>query len=212
MSIFEDHKIIAKLIANLALDYVRWTQLVPMVLGWAFVIIMVLAMFLIAFQGEIDSLLQRAEPTVERWLGPAPEASDTQAEHTSGVSNFTEDDILPWIYRIWGGLAFIAWIFSMLRTRIFGPRPPKKLKRKISVTALASLIFIILLFIGSMLLGGFGNNTLLELTVPFILIPILLFIVSAWGLSISHIIDKIQIEIEKFGEKEPLAEQSRTTV
>ncbi|MCC5943108.1 MAG: hypothetical protein JJU37_16300 [Balneolaceae bacterium] len=212
MSLSEDQKVVAKVIAHFTLDYVRWTQLVPMVLGWAFAIIMVLALLLVAFQGEIDALLSRAEPTIERWLGTPPEAVQNEPSGSSETISLNEDDIMPWIYRIWGGLAFIGWIFSMVRTKIFGPKPARRLRRKIFLAGMASLIFVALLTFGTLVMGGVTGNTRLELMVPFVLLPLLLFIVSTWGISISHIISKIQDEIEKLGETDRADEQLKTTV
>ena len=212
MSISEDQKVIAKVIAHFTLDYVRWTQLVPMVIGWAFAIIMVLALLLVAFQGEIDSMLTRAEPAIERWFGAPAEVNEAQHGDESGTIEITDDNIMPWIYRIWGGFAFIGWIFSMIRTKLFGPKPPKKLRKKIFHAGIASLGFVALLTFGTMVLGGTTGNTSFELMVPFVLLPILLFVVSVWGLSISHIITKIQGEIDKLGNSNPEKEQIKTTI
>lgn len=207
-----DFTAIAKLLAKLTLDYVRWTQLIPMIFGWAFVFIMISAIFLVIFQGDIDTLLQRAEPTIERLLGPAPETDSTvQSADEASTINLTGNDIIPWIYRIWGILAFAGWIFSIVRTKIFGPKPPRSLKRKIGTAGIAVLIFTgTLLF--AFMIGNFSGNTKAELMIPFILLPILLFIVSTWGLSISHIIDKLHLEIDKLGANKDLEAMSKTTV
>lgn len=208
-----DFVLIAKLLAKLGLDYIRWTQLVPMVIGWAFALIMVIGMSLVAFQGEIDSMLERAEPAIERLLGPAPEApAEVSSSDESATIQVTDDDILPWIYRIWGGLALLGWILSIIRTKLFGPKPPRKLKRKIVITAIACISYTGVLILIYLFIGDFSGNTGPELLVPFVLLPILLFIVSVWGLSISHIIDKLHEEIDKFGDDENNEILSKTTV
>ena len=196
-----DFVLIAKLLAKLGLDYVRWTQLIPMVIGWAFALIMIFGISLVAFQGSIDTMIERAEPAIERFLGPAPETTAEESSSDEATSiQVTDDEILPWIYRIWGGLALLGWIFSIIRTKLFGPKPPRKFKRKIGITAIACIAYTGILILFNLSIGDFSGNTGPELLVFFVLLPTLLFIVSVWGLSISHIIDKLHLEIDKFGD------------
>ena len=198
----ENRNLLIKTAINLVLDYVRWTQLVPMIIGWAFAIIMVLALFFISFEGQIDSLLQRAEPYAERLLGPAPENTETSG---SGTVELSGDDIIPWIYRIWGAIAFAMWILSVIRTKIWGPPKKKGLKRKITLIGLAVISFVVLNLLFFMLIGT--SNTRGELIIALTLPPILLFIVSCWGVGISHFISKIQewVETLEFGTQEKMA-------
>ena len=208
-----DFMLIAKLLAKLGLDYVRWTQLIPMVIGWAFALIMIFGISLVAFQGSIDAMIERAEPTIERILGPVTETpAEENSPDESATIKLTEDDIVPWIYRIWGGLALLGWIFSIIRTKLFGPKPSRKLKRKIGITAIACIAYTGILILFNLSIGDFSGNTGPELLVFFVLLPILLFIVSVWGLSISHIIDKLHLEIDKFGDDENMEMLSKTTV
>jgi hypothetical protein len=208
-----DFVIIAKLLAKLGLDYVRWTQLVPMVIGWAFALIMVFGISLVVFQGSIDAMIQRAEPTIERFLGPAPETTTEEYYSDEATTiQVTDDDILPWIYRIWGGLALLGWIFSIIRTKLFGPKPSRKLRRKIGITAIACIAYTGVLILLYLAIGDFSGNTGPELMIFFVLMPFLLFIVSVWGLSISHIIDKLHLEIDKFGDDDNVETVAKTTV
>lgn len=193
-----DLKQIAKTLVNLFLDYVRWTQLVPMVFGWIFAVVMILALLLIGLQGEINSLLEKAEPYAVQFFGDAPEAPiDGEISAESSSVQITEDGIVTWIYRIWGVLAFIGLLINIIRTKLFGPKPQKGLRRKIAIAGIGAISYVILLFLGYMLIGDFSGNTLIELTVPFILLPFLLFIISVWGLSVSHIINKLQLFLDE---------------
>lgn len=196
MQIKADFIVIVKLLVNLVLDYFRWTQLIPMVLGWAFAIVMITAIMLVVFQGSIDSFLESTEPMVERVLGPTPES--TESEEVTGL-HFTEDDIVPWILKVWGWLAFAVWILSIIREKIFGPRPPGKLGRKIKVSGIAAGSITIILLIMYLLMGDFSGNTILELMVPFVLLPLLLWGVSAYGLTVSFLIGELQKLINKLG-------------
>lgn len=193
-----DLKQIAKTLVNLFLDYVRWTQLVPMVFGWIFAVVMILALLLIGLEGEINSLLEKAEPYAVQYFGDATETPiDGEISAESSSVQITEDGIVTWIYRIWGVLAFIGLLINIIRTKLFGPKPQKGLRRKIAIAGIGAISYVILLFLGYMLIGDFSGNTLIELTVPFILLPFLLFIISVWGLSVSHIISKLQLFLDE---------------
>lgn len=52
-----------------------------MIIGWAFALIMVIAMALFTFQGEIDNMLGKAEAYAEELFGPVPEP-ETNADGT----------------------------------------------------------------------------------------------------------------------------------
>jgi hypothetical protein len=207
-----DFFIIVKLLAKLGLDYVRWTQFVPMILGWAFALLMTLGILLVVFQGGIDTLLERTEPAVERILGPAPGTG------TNGISSgdgpglqFTEDDIVPWVLRVWGWLAFAGWIVSILRTMLFGPRTPWSLRRKIKIAGAGAGSLAGIILTAYLLIGDLSGNTLPQLMVPFILLPAGLWIVSIWSLSVSRFIDFLQATIDRLGNGKEKPDVSFTT-
>lgn len=209
MRLTGDFILIAKLLVNLVLDYFRWTQLIPMILGWAFAVVMILGIMLIVFQGSIDAFLESSEPVVERILGPAPES--TNAEEATAL-HLTEDDIVPRILKVWGWLAFAGWILSIIREKMFGPRPPGRLGRKIRISGIAAGLFTAILLITYLLIGNFSGNTMFELMVPFVLLPLLLWGVSAYGLTISYVIDELQKLISKLGVDETGEAVHKTTV
>jgi hypothetical protein len=204
MTFSNDFLFIVRLIFGLALDYIRWTQLMPMIIGWAFALILVLAMALVTFQGEIDSLLARAESYAEQYFSQPPVnvTNETQVDE-SGSVEFTGDDIIPWILKIWGVLALAGWIFGIIRNKIFGTKPAKSLKKKIFISIAAAMIFtgtIVFLFISA---GGVAGGNTFETILPFVLIPILLIIVSIWGITISHVVDMIQDALYSTDEANP---------
>lgn len=203
----EDFILIGKLLANLVLDYFRWTQLIPMILGWAFAIMMILGISLVVFQGSINAFLENTEPLIERYIG----AADESGEANTSLS-FTGDDIIPWILKIWGWLAFAGWILSIIREKIFGPRPPGQLGRKIKISGIAAGAFSVILLVMYLAIGDSSANTTLELMVPFVLMPLLLWGVSAYGFTVSFVIGELQKLIDKLGVDEPGEAVHKTTV
>jgi hypothetical protein len=207
-----DVSIVIKMVIKLGLDYVRWTQFVPMILGWAFALMMIAGMLLVAFQGGIETLLERMEPMVENVLGPAPEAaagSDASEETTS--IHVTEDDIVPWVMRIWGGLALAGWMISMIREHLYGPRPVRTLRQKLKIAGYAAGGFASVMLIVNVLIGDFSGNTPAQLMVPFIFLPLGLWVVSAWSLTISYVIDRLQKVVDQFGNTGDTDEPTHTT-
>lgn len=203
----EDFILIGKLLANLVLDYFRWTQLIPMILGWAFAIVMILGISLVVFQGSINAFLENTEPMIERFIGSATESSDAE----TGLS-FTGNDIIPWILKIWGWLAFSGWILSIIREKIFGPRPPGRLGRKIKISGIAAGVFSVILLTMYLAIGDFSGNTTLELMVTFVLMPLFLWGVSAYGLTVSFVISELQKLIDKLGNDEAGNAVHKTTM
>ncbi len=206
----EDKSLPIKTAANLALDYIRWTQLVPMITGWAFALILLLGMSLIAFEGEIDFLLERLEPAAERILGPAPEP-DADPDTEQASIHFTDEDVMPWILRGWGMFAFLGWLTGLIRSKFRGPRKPMPLKRKFLLVLTACSALAVLVIILYLLTGDFSANRPGEMIIAFTLPPILLFMVSAWGLGVSHLVDKVQAAITDAGIPQGKTEQKTGT-
>ena len=71
---------VPRLLVGLAIDYFRWTQLVPMITVWAFLLLMIGAMLLVNFQQQSFSLFERGVTTYEAIFGPTgePEQPATQ--------------------------------------------------------------------------------------------------------------------------------------
>lgn len=75
---------LARVLAGLALDYLRWSQLVPMVMAWAFLLLMVGAMLLVNFQQQSFQLIDSAARLYERVAGPIDVEPDGARERRAG--------------------------------------------------------------------------------------------------------------------------------
>lgn len=173
---------LATLAATLALDYLRWTQLVPMILMWAFMLMMLGGMAVVAFQGEIGLLLERTEPIAERLLGPSDEAAASADEPTE--LSVDQDRIMPWVLRIWGLLALVGWGLGQLRALIWGARDRWPLRYKLALAGLAAGLSAALVLALALLLDAELRG--LHWVLYGIGVPLVLWGVSAWGLIISY--------------------------
>ena len=161
-----------RILLGLGLDYLRWVSLTPMVVVWAFYLFMVVFMVYVNFEDPVWEGLERGYDTHSEWFGPvawiaekdaaqdqelAGREVDQDAEEATAQEpvEFGLADVMPWIMKAWGIIALVAWLASLLRSLVFGPRPPRKLAQKLRIMSIAVLIGWVLLFVAYF----FGNTT-----------------------------------------------------
>ena len=153
---------ILRLLLGLGIDYFRWVLLTPMVVVWGFYLFVIVVMVYVNFEGSVWSLAESGYESYRdrfgpvAWIEEGPEAErlDEQppavAENQNGQgqesTDFT-DDLMAGIMKGWGILALAAWGLSMLRSAVFGPRPPRTLGNKLKWTFLAAVAGWVLLFV-----------------------------------------------------------------
>lgn len=234
---------LGRIALGLALDYFRWTQLVPMIVCWSFLLLMVGAILLASFQQQSFDLIERGLVLYERVAGPieplpddiepadgtsgdarpaadgegddlfdpdSPGTADTTAdtadtaaeagersapgatEPPDGAIRFTDEDVTPVVVRAWAILALAGWLLGMLRTMLFGPREPVSLRRKLLWVALGGAVCSALM----MFAWQFGSEPFhggpLGWILLFVGAPLVVWIVSAWSLTIGHVIGHVQ--------------------
>ncbi len=202
------------LLAALVIDYARWLALVPMVFAWAFLVLVVVLMLAINFQGDIDRMLERAEPWVERWLGPADSVAEGEAggeEVEAETITLTEQDFKPWIYRIWVFAALAGYLLGLLRSWLFGPWRPPPLKRKLRRVAVAAALCSALLFLAWLFGSEVYAGSAAGWVAMFILFPLLVCGVSAASLGFSHLLDQLRPNVMKLADRATIAFMRQVT-
>lgn len=201
-----------RLAAGLALDYVRWTQLVPMILAWAFLLLMIGAMVLVNFQEQSFGLIERGILLYERVAGPideAPEAPEppqnadapasADGESDRGGVTFTGEDLEPLALKAWALVALAGWLLGMAYRLLFGRPLRVGLKRKLVVAGLACIactgLFLFAYFFGSERFNGPFAGWL----AMFIGIPLIVWCISAYSLAISTAVDLAKRAIYRGG-------------
>ena len=172
---------------SLALGYMRWTQLVPMILVWGFAVIMVGALVLTLFSTQAD---RETQDSVLRWIISLPYAEATLRafdawiqEQRAAEGGF---DISRAIFQAWGILAAVLFVLGLVLSLFGVKRPEWSLSKKLKFAALAAGAMALLLC--GLLLGhgddftsgpaallGFGP-----------MVAIMLWLPSAWSLTVSH--------------------------
>jgi len=184
----QDRFEIPKLILGVGIDYLRWTQLVPMVFAWFFLLVLVVAMVVLNFQGSIDAMLGAAEARYEVWFGPIePLANAEDIE-------ITETSVKTWIYRVWTLTALAGYLVGLLRGWLFGPWTPMGLKRKLVVVGVCAAACSVIMFL-IWLFGAMDVETSAVMFAYFIAGPLLVWIISAYSLGVGHLLQLLSARL-----------------
>lgn len=193
-----------KLTATLVIDYLRWTQLAPLVMIWAFGIAMLLAMLVVNFEEQswaaLDSLFQ--------WLAGLPligERFTAWLESMAGEDGAIQlggNDIKAAALKAWSVLSLAFMLLALAVNWAFGPFKPWSLKRKLGIAGLCCLGllagFVAVYFADPEPFNGPAGQWMLT----FSGIALLLFVVNAWCLSIAHALGLLRrvVDESSFGE------------
>jgi len=177
-------------LAGLALDYLRWTQMLPMIAAWTFFGLMIAALLLTNFQDVAMPMTERLLLLVERLFGPFDGAEFGQSD-ASGALHFTDEDILPMVYRAWALLALVAWVLGMIWRALFGARPAVPLRRTLIRAAVAAAIGVGLCLFA----WAFGSETFqggpIGWLALFVGAGLVVWLVSVYALGVSALIDRM---------------------
>ncbi len=192
---------VPRVLAGLAIDYFRWTQLIPMITAWTFLLLMVGAMLLVSFQQQSFSLIERGASTYERVFGPiepgpsatpggpAPAEQTESGASEDGVIRFSDEDFMPWVLRAWGIAALAGWLLGMLFAAVFGPREPMRLRSKLLLPGIPAAVCVVLFGVAYF----FGSEEFHGSPVGWVLMftgfPLGVWLVSACCLSVAHALD-----------------------
>lgn len=198
-----EHTHLLRALASLALDYVRWTQLVPMLLGWTCLLLVVGALLLTNFQDASFSLIERGVQVYERWMGAfeVPETAADPADESDPAPpgddslRVSDEDLFPLVLRAWGLLALIGWLFGILRTILVGPREPTPLARKLRIAAYAAAGCSGLMWIAYAFGSSIFHGSMIGWAVVFVGGPALVWAISAWSLWIGQLVCHLQTRL-----------------
>ena len=207
---------IAALILGAVIDYLRWTQLVPMIAAWTFLLIGAGALLLVNFQEQSFTLIERGVGVYEQVFGPIESAAgdNAMAGQTGGRADgspaggseavrFSEQDIMPGVLSAWTWIALAGYLLGLAHNWLFGPRQPWSLCRKLVLAAAAAasvsaLMFGAYWFGSAPFHGGFASWFFL-----FTGAPLLVWLVSLYSLGVGHLLERLKHSISGAGEAPP---------
>lgn len=170
------------------IDYIRWSQLAPMITVWFFAALMLFLMFFVNHQDEtLDGISAMAGWVAELPLvGPSFIEWMEKNASDEGVLHFGGDDFKMAAMKIWGVLSLVLMVTGWLASLLFGPFQPLTLKRKLGFASLGSVV-LMAGFLGVYFLSPeMFNGTAVQWALNFAGIALLVFLVSLWCLSIAH--------------------------
>lgn len=183
-----------RMLLGIGLGYLRWTQLVPMIVVWGFTFIGLLGAILVSFQEQSITALawlhQATAPipglhdAIGRWM------QDSGAITSSGGIHLTDEQLTPLMVRGWALLSLALFLFSGIWRWITNsaPRPRRPLRKKILWAALAS-IAVVALTILVLMMGGAGNDiNPSEMILMGIIGMAILWSVAIYSLTVAHVL------------------------
>lgn len=203
-----------KPIVTLVIDYVRWTQLAPLVTVWAFALAMLAAMLVANYEDQTWDTLG----AVFQWIAGLPLIGERfiawmeSLAGDDGSINLGGDDLKAAALKAWGLLSLAFLALSLIVNWLFGPFKPWSLKRKLGIAALCCLVllagFIAVYFGDPSRFNGPAGNWMLT----FSGIVLILFVVNAWCLSVAYLLGMVRRGVEASSLGEPQTPQVNTTV
>jgi len=196
---------IAALTLGVAIDYFRWTQLVPMIAAWTFLLIGAGALLLVNFQEQSFTLIERGVGLYEQVFGPIEPAggNNAMAGQAGGKTvgppagggeavRFSDQDIMPEVLSAWAWVALAGYLLGLAHTWLFGPSEPWSLGRKLVLAAIAAagvsaLMFGAYWFGSEPFHGGFSIWFFL-----FTGAPLLVWLVSLYSLGVGYLLERLK--------------------
>jgi hypothetical protein len=176
---------ILKSVLSLGLNYMRWTQLTPMLITWGVALAMLAALTLINFQEQVFSALE----ILLRWLTQLPVVGgyvNEMMSDQSGEIHKTTGDFKSFLLKAWSILSLAFMLASMAISAVFGPFQPWTLKRKLLFTSLGVGLLLAGLvsnyYANAQAFNGKASGWMLN----FSLMSLAVFLVSTYCLSVSH--------------------------
>lgn len=117
-------------VAAWAIDYLRWTQLIPMLVAWAFLLLALAMLALVNFQEEGFTVVEMLVLTWERyaWL---PRLDGAVTSEADGSMRLDGDGFRGIVVSTWAGVSFLLFLLAQLRRAVFGPTAPVPFRRKL---------------------------------------------------------------------------------
>jgi len=183
-----DLSLAARAAARLAVDYLRWTQLVPMIVAWAFLLFLVALLALVNFQEQGFTVVEALVVAWDRlpWL---PRLDASVVAQPDGTLLLDDQGFRSTVLGLWGGAATVLFLVSQLRALVWGARPPGRFAGRLAVLAAAlaaawcALLAIYLL--GSETFHGGLLQWLLLFTGGCLAVGL----VSLYSLGIAHVLE-----------------------
>lgn len=176
-------KEVLRALLSIIIDYVRWTQLIPMLAVWGFLCACLLVAAFASFESQGIAAL---ELMIVVFAAAAQMLPETLVPRTAdGAIRISGDDLLSVLAWAWLIFSFVATALGSLVGSWLRPAFLQTLRGRLSSAAIAATIVGISFFAVYAAAPERFNGTLTSALPLFIGGPLLAWIVSAWSLTVS---------------------------
>lgn len=181
---------VARSVAAVVIGYIRWTQIVPMLMAWAFLILGFILYWFVNFQDAGFAGLTMMEQAVMAWNGVEwlPVIEFQEGNGDTGSQPVTWESFQTFVLRAWAGLALVLLVLGRLREAVFGPAPPARLVRKLAVAGVMGLSAWIAFIVTFLMSTEPHNGHPAMWIVMFAVWCVIPVGVSVYSLSVSHVL------------------------
>jgi len=179
-----------KMLLSLGLDYFRWTQLTPMIFTWGFALLMLAMMIFVNFQQQVVNGLEYFVGWLAKLPLLGPYVTELLSDQETTVKLGTED-LKTFALRAWFVVSLVFMLTGMLLSRWLGPFKTRSLKRKILYATICSLALLAALILNYFAVPENFNGGLAGWMFNFSLLALIVFLVSAYCLSVAHVLGRL---------------------
>jgi hypothetical protein len=200
---------ILRSLAGLFVDYVRWSQIVPMLVAWSFLLLALSTLALVNFQEQGFTAVELLGTLWERyaWLPRLDEAVVSQPD---GSMTLDGDGFKRVVVSAWAGISLVLLVLGWLGHVTFGEPQPRSFRRKLiwpligAVVVWAALLAVYLF--GSETFHGGAAGWVLMFTGACAAV----FVVSVYSLGVGHVLGQMRRTIEAGPDGETAADVIRS--
>ena len=163
----------------------RWTQLTPMLLLWGFGLLMLLALTIVNFQELTISALE----FMLEWLVQIPVVGEYIMQllpDENSNTHISKSDYKSFVLSGWAVLSLVFMLAGIVLSALFGPFQPWALKSKLLLAGAATVLLLAGMVANYYAAPQNFNGDASAWMLNFSLISLLVFVVSAYCLSVSH--------------------------
>ena len=176
-------KELLRAIISLAIDYFRWTQLVPMLACWALLIACLVAFVLTSFESQGLAALEAVLAIVAAVASVLPESFTPRA--ADGSIELSGDELIDMAMWSWFFVSMIAVVINWIVGERLRPRFLTTLRGRIGTAGFAASFVSIAMIAVRLLAPGNFNGSFVS-WLPFLLgAPVIVWFVSIYSLSVS---------------------------
>lgn len=189
------------LLANIAaglIGYLRWTQIVPMLVAWTFAWGALAAFLFANFQAEGLPVVTGVLELWERhaWL-PRLDGRDLQGP--GGGVQVETDDVRAFALKAWGLVSLVLYLAELVLHHLRGPRKPRPWARSMRIVAVLSAATFVAYVVAWLASDVTFHGSPIRWVLTFAFLSLLPVMFSVYSLTARHVLDRLAARVVEMG-------------